>query len=83
MQNTRTNELVPGETLESILGKVPEEEQGPTFEVGDVIRIRGYYYRVTEIDADRLVFAPHGRSKAGHEEDERRRGTRRRRGQRR
>ena len=72
MQNTSTNELELAESLAALRESMPEEDQGPTFEDGEIIRIKGYYYRVVGLETDRLTFAPHGprKERNGNEEEE-------------
>ena len=72
MQNTRTNELELAESLAALRESMPEEDQGPTFEDGEIIRIKGYYYRVVGIQTDLLTFMPHGPRKdmTGYDPDE-------------
>lgn len=76
MQNKSTNELEPAgsaEELEKILADTNPSARGPTFEVGEVIKIKGYYYRVKDIIRDSLIFTPHGPSREGmktHPKDE-------------
>ena len=60
MQNTRTNDLVLGKDLDEIRERVPVEDRGPTFKVGEIVPIKGYGYRVTGIKRNRLFFKPHG-----------------------
>ena len=66
MQDIRTNELMAGDSLDDLREHIPEEDQGPTFETGEVVRVKGYYYCVVEIQPNRLTFAPHGPRKDGH-----------------
>lgn len=70
MQDTDLNKLRVGKSLEHLRGLIPEEHRGPTFEEGEVVRLRGYYYRVVELAEDRIVLAPWGRSKVGHKDEE-------------
>ncbi len=70
MQDTRTNRLVPGESLEALRGLVPKEDQGPTFEVNEIVPIKGYLYRLKEIRTQfggALIFIPHGPTKKSRE----------------
>ncbi len=60
MQNTRTNDLVLGETMKELFEQIPEDDRGPVFRVGDVVPIKGYGYKVVRIKKNGLTFRPHG-----------------------
>ena len=60
MQDTRTNELLTAETLKELREMIPEEDQGPTFQVGEIVDVKGYGYRVTGLKKNRLFLKPHG-----------------------
>lgn len=72
MQDTGSNRLETADSVEELEDRIPEERRGPTFEIGEVIKIKGYYYRVSGLGPELLAFTPHGRSKGGHNEDVRR-----------
>ena len=67
MQDTMRNTLVMGESLEALREVIPEEHRGPTFGPEEIVKLKGYYYRVVELAENRITLAPWGRSKVGHE----------------
>ena len=60
MQNIRSNELIPGATLRELEERIPKEDRGPPFRVGEIVPVKGYNYRVTGIKKNRLFLKPHG-----------------------
>jgi len=63
MQNRDTNQLVTGRDLRELFEKVPPKSRGPVFEVNEVVEIKGYLYRLTQINdsyGGSMTFIPQG-----------------------
>lgn len=74
MQDTRTNTLETAETLDELKRRIPPEDRGPTFHDGEIVKLKGYLYRIDGIRGDGMILRPHG--KAPKEYKPRRRGQR-------
>lgn len=78
MQNKLTNELMGFPNMEAMTKAIvgmSKEEKGPTFEVNEIVPIKGYLYRLKEIRTQfggALLFIPYGPTKKGREKAERR-----------
>ncbi len=39
----------------------------PLYKVGELVEVKGYWFKVKEIGAKRLILTPHGATKQGHD----------------
>ena len=65
MQNTRTNELVAGNSFKELEEKIAPEDRGPRFAEGNIVTVTdkagvSYRYRVSGVRRNRLFLKPHG-----------------------
>ena len=65
MQDTKTNELVTGESFEALEEFIPPEDRGPRFQKDRIVTVTdewgtAYRYRVTGVKKNRLFLKPHG-----------------------
>ena len=61
MQNIETNALELADSLEALRERIPEEDRGPTFEVGEVFQLENYLYSLGRISEEGVLFVPHGK----------------------
>lgn len=64
------NTLKTAETMEALRSLVSDEDQGPTFEVNEVVIMKGYRFRVTRLTEEyggAITLVPHGPIESGED----------------